>query len=97
MTDQRALIGTGRRSEHVLCCCSVVAVYRLTLYLSLWLQGPKGNNAGVTLSKCTQLSAQEWSFERTSPGPGPPSPTPHIKQPEWGQSFGPLNLKLKTK
>eukprot|EP01043_Picozoa_sp_COSAG02_P078979 COSAG02_NODE_18044_length_964_cov_1.443931_2_plen_64_part_00 len=42
MTDQRALIGTGRRSEHVLCCCSVVAVYRLTLYLFPVAAGTEG-------------------------------------------------------
>ena len=50
----------------------------------------------MTLLKCAAGSAtQQWSFEHSAPhGPAPPPP-PEPKSAEWGQSFGPLNLKLK--
>ena len=50
----------------------------------------------VTLVKCAAGSAtQMWSFEHSAPhGPAPPPP-PEPKSAEWGQSFGPLNLKLQ--
>jgi|EP01046_Picozoa_sp_COSAG06_P027733 hypothetical protein len=60
-------------------------------------QGPKGDNAGVTLSKCAPGPDQEWTFEKSAPGPPAPPPSKEPKLPEWGQSFGPLNLRLKKK
>ena len=46
---------------------------------------------GHIVEMCTRVV-----IEKSSPGPGPPSPPPHTQEPEWGQSFGSLNLKLRT-
>jgi hypothetical protein len=58
--------------------------------------GIKGMNAGVTLRPCTGAKNQQWHVTKAPPEPpGPPPPPPAAaKLPEWGQGFGPLNMKL---
>ena len=72
-----------------------------TLTLRDWCftAGPKGMNAGVTVTPCTGAPNQQWSFTKAPHiPPAPPAPPPPApKMPEWGQGFGPLNLKIKTK
>eukprot|EP01048_Picozoa_sp_COSAG05_P005603 COSAG05_NODE_337_length_11164_cov_11.970357_4_plen_963_part_00 len=72
-----------------------------TLTLRDWCftAGPKGMNAGVTVVPCTGAPNQQWSFTKAPHiPPAPPAPPPPApKMPEWGQGFGPLNLKVKAK
>lgn len=69
-----------------------------TIKLRDWCMsaGIKGMNAGVTLRPCTGAKNQQWHFTKAPPEPpGPPPPPPAAaKLPEWGQGFGPLNMKL---
>ena len=68
-----------------------------TLTLRDWCftAGPKGSNAGVTVTPCTGATNQQWSFTKVPKIPPAPPPAA-AKMPEWGQGFGPLNLKIKA-
>ena len=56
--------------------------------------GPKGNNAGILLTKCASppSRAQMWTFTPNSGNtPGPAGSTVS----EWSQCYGPLNARLQ--